>query len=131
MRLIIRNGLITTALILLIIAIWGHFLGAESIYIATVMEVSLISILIQVIREMLKKIDIPYLMLEKMIECFCIAVLICVSSLIFNWVASFSLMVILIITLIVYVAFYILDRVKTANDIEEINQLLKCSNKSK
>ncbi|AFA47732.1 DUF3021 family protein [Acetobacterium woodii] len=131
MKRIIRNALITTALILLTIAIWGYFLGAESIYITTVMQVALIAVAIQGIREMLKKIEIPHLMLEKTIEFLCIAALIWVSSFIFDWVASFSLKVLLMITLIVYVVFYLLDRVKTANDIEEINQLLKDSDKRK
>ena len=71
------------------------------------------------------KIEFRYAIFEFLLDIGFMLAVIILSGTLFNWYSHISIWIPLVIVLITYILFYLLDIVRVHRDIKEINKLLQ------
>jgi len=115
----------STGAVLFLLAAFIMFKGNKSINANTVMEIIGANIVITIGLFLTQKIELRFAILEYLIDIIFMAAVIVVSGILFSWYSQISVWVPLIIVVMTYILFNLLDIVRVHKDIKDINKLLK------
>ncbi|MGT2750963.1 hypothetical protein ACVRXF_08720 [Streptococcus orisasini] len=123
MRKIVTNTLATTAISLILLALFALYFRAEWILLITIFQVFLVNILIHLALLLRKKWEVQWEMARGLLDLVLIEGIIFGSSFPFHWNAK--LWVLLVIGLIIYLLSYLLDLFYLGQEAQEINSLIR------
>jgi len=115
----------STGAVLFLLAIFAMFQEYKAINADTVLEITGANIVITIGLSLTHKIEFRYVILEFLLDIGFMVIVIVLSGVIFNWYSSIPVWVPLVIVLLIYILFYLLDIVRVQKDIKEINRLLQ------
>jgi hypothetical protein len=115
----------STGAVLFLLAVFTMFKEGKSINVDTILEIIGANIVISTGLFLTHKIEFRYAIFEFLLDIgFMIAVII-LSGTLFHWYSRISVWIPLVIVLMVYILFYLLDIIRVRRDIKEINKLLQ------
>jgi len=115
----------STGAVLFFLAVFTMFKEGKSINVDTILEIIGANIVISAGLSLTHKIEFRYAIFEFLLDIgFMIAVII-LSGTLFHWYSRIPVWVPLVIVLMVYILFYLLDIIRVHRDIKEINKLLQ------
>jgi len=111
--------------VLFLLTIFVMFKENKFISASTVLEITAANIVITTGLFFTHKIEFRYAFFEFLLDIGLMEAVIVVSGLIFNWYSLIAAWVPVVIVLLVYILFYLLDIIRVRRDIKEINNLLQ------
>jgi Ca2+/Na+ antiporter len=115
----------STGAVLFFLAVFAIFKENKTINVDTILEIIGANTVITAGLFLTHKIECRYAIYEFLLDIgFMIAVII-LSGTLFNWYSRIQVWIPLVIVLIVYILFYLLDIIRVHRDIKEINKLLQ------
>ena len=111
--------------VLFLLAIFVMFKENKYISASTVLEITAANIVITTGLFFTHKIEFRYAFFEFLLDIGFMEVVIVLSVIIFNWYSLIPVWVPVVIVLLVYILFYLLDIIRVRRDIKEINNLLQ------
>jgi hypothetical protein len=115
----------STGAVLFFLAAFIMFKDNKSINADTVLEIIGANIVITIGLFLTHKIELRFAILEYLLDIIFMTAVIVVSGILFNWYSQISALVPLIIVVVTYIIFNLLDIVRVHKDIKDINNLLK------
>ena len=115
----------STGVVLFLLTAFIMFKGNKSINAVTVMEIIGANTVITIGLFLTHKIELRFAILEYLLDIIFMAAVIVVSGILFSWYSKISVWVPLIIVVMTYILFNLLDIVRVHKDIKDINKLLK------
>jgi hypothetical protein len=91
----------------------------------TILEIIGVNIVIAIGLRLSQKIESRYAILEFLLDIGFMSAVIIVSGILFKWYHHVPVWVPLVIVLVIYILFHLLDIVRVRRDINEINKLLQ------
>ena len=120
----------STGAVLFLLAIYRILINNNPIYGVNILQIIGANIVITIGLNLTEKIESRYAILEILIDIgFMIAVIVSFGVL-FEWYNKVPIWFTVIMVIVIYISFYLLDVIRVRKDIEEINELLK-KNKEK
>lgn len=120
----IVNVLCTTAVTLLVLAVFGAMFGARFLFISSVFQSLLVNLVIHAGLIVTKKFESSYAVLEYMLDIGYTVAVVLTAGAAFHWYASTPAWVLAAISVIVYCAGLWIGTLRTRREIKEINELL-------
>jgi len=115
----------STGAVLFLLAVFIMFKGNKSINVNTIMEIIGANVVITIGLFLTQKIELRFAILEYLLDIIFMTAVILVSGIIFSWYSQISAWVPLVIVVVTYIIFNLLDIVRVHKDIKDINNLLK------
>lgn len=128
MKTFIKNVLVSTALCILFITIVGGFLGAVYFKFTAIYQLFGINVLIHIILYLITYFDFEYWILEVMVSLLFLNLVTVTSWYLFDWKDYFSVLSIIVITVLVYLFAKIIDGIYLQKDVTYINERIKRRN---
>jgi Ca2+/Na+ antiporter len=125
LKKIILYVLSSAGAVLFLLSVFAMFKENKSIPALTILEIIGANIVITIGLSLTHKIESRYAILEFMLDIGFMMAVIVLSWTLFKWYSRIPVWVPLIIVLVVYILFYLLDIVRVRRDIKEINKLLQ------
>lgn len=119
-----KNMLITTGLTLILLACFAFIVGGCAIYVKTIFEALLVNVCIQLSYLLTQKIETPYFILDAFIDITPIIIIVLLFGKLFDWFTSTPAWVLIIISIIAYIACFLFQIVRVKDDIDFINEKL-------
>jgi len=95
-------------------------IGADTIF-----EIIAANIVITIGLFLTHKIEFRFAIFEYLLDIVFMITVILVSGLVFNWYSRMSVWIPVIIVIVIYIIFNLLDIIRVRNDIKEMNKLLQ------
>ena len=127
---IIKYILASTGAVLFLLAIYKIFNNNNPIYSVNILQIVGANIVITIGLALTEKIESRYAILEVLLDITFMTVVIVVFGVLFKWYNYVPIWFTVIMVIVIYISFYLLDIIRVRKDIEEINELLK-KNKEK
>jgi L-asparagine transporter-like permease len=115
----------STGAVLFFLAVFIMFKDNKTLNAVTVLEIIGANVVITIGLSMTHKIELPFAILEYLLDIIFMTAVIVVSGIIFNWYSQVSIWVPSVIVVVIYILFNLLDVIRVRNDIKEINELLQ------
>jgi hypothetical protein len=122
---IILYVLASTGAVLFLLTAFIMFNGGKSISAYTILQIIGANSVITIGLFLTHKVEFRYAVLEFLLDIGYMIAVIVLAGTIFKWYYSIPVWVTLVIILVVYLLFYLLDIVRVSRDIKEINKLLQ------
>jgi len=115
----------STGAVLFLLAVFIMFKESKSINVDTILEIIGANIVISIGLFLTHKIECRYAIFEFLLDIGFMLTVIILAGTLFHWYSRISVWVPLVIVLMVYILFYLLDIIRVHRDIKEINKLLQ------
>jgi len=115
----------STGAVLFLLAFFYMFKENKFISAGTIMEIIGANSVITIGLFLTHKIEFRFAIFEYLLDIVFMLAVIVVSGLLFNWYSRISVWVPVIIVIVIYILFNLLDIVRVHRDIKEINKLLQ------
>jgi len=115
----------STGAVLFFLAFFYMFRENKFISAAAVLEIILADLVITIGLYMTNKIEFRFAIFEYALDIVFMTVVIVISGILFNWYSHIPVWVSIVIVIVIYVIFNLLDIVRVSNDIKEMNKLLQ------
>jgi hypothetical protein len=115
----------STGAVLFLLTIFVMFKDNKYINASTILEIIGANIVISTGLSFTHKIEFRYAIFEFLLDIGFMVAVIVLSGIIFDWYSLIPVWVPLVIVLMVYILFYLLDIIRVRRDIKEINKLLQ------
>ena len=115
----------STGAVLFLLAVYILFKGDKYIDASTILEITGANIVITTGLFFTHKIEFRYAIFEFLLDIGFMVAVILLSGILFNWYSRILLWIPLVIVIMVYILFYLLDIIRVSRDIKEINKLLQ------
>jgi len=115
----------STGAVLFLLTIFIIFQENKFISANTILQIIGANIVIAIGLRLSQKIESRYAILEFLLDIGFMSAVIVVSGILFKWYYHVPVWVPLVIVLMVYILFYLLDIIRVRRDIKEINKLLQ------
>jgi len=115
----------STGAVLFLLAVFAMFKGSGSINVETILQIIGANIVISTGLFLTHKIECRYAIFEFLLDIGFMLAVIILSGILFNWYSRITVWIPLVIVLMVYILFYLLDIIRVHRDIKEINKLLQ------
>jgi len=115
----------STGAVLFLLTIFIMFQENKFISANTILQIIGANIVIAIGLRLSQKIESRYAILEFLLDIGFMSAVIVVSGILFKWYYHVPVWVPLVIVLMVYILFYLLDIIRVRRDIKEINKLLQ------
>jgi len=115
----------STGAVLFLLAVFTMFKEGKSINVDTILEIIGANIVISIGLFLTHKIEFRYAIFEFLLDIGFMLTVIILFGTLFNWYSRIQVWIPLVIVLITYILFYLLDIVRVHRDIKEINKLLQ------
>jgi len=125
LKSIILYVLSSTGAVLFFLAIFVIFRENKSINAGTILEIIGANIVITIGLCLTQKIESRYAILEFLLDIGFMMAVIILSWILFKWYSSIPVWIPVIMVIMVYILFYMLDIIRVRRDIKEINKLLQ------
>ena len=122
--------LASTGAVLFLLAIYRIFINNNPIYGVNILQIVGANIVITIGLNLTEKIESRYAIFEILIDIGFMTVVIVLFGVLFKWYNNVPIWFTVIMVVVIYISFYLLDIIRVRKDIEEINELLK-KNKEK
>lgn len=120
----IKNILIISFIITLLLSTIAKLYGGCAIFIETIFEIFFCSALLNIAHLLINKWECPYAVIEIMAQMVAFTAIVLILGILFNWYSSLPLHVLAIMILIVYFTGSIIGVFRINSDIKKINSLL-------
>lgn len=120
----IKNILVISFIITLLLSIIAKLYGGCAIYIETIFEIFFCSALMNLAHLLINMWECPFALVEIMVQMVAFTAIVFILGFIFNWYGSLPLHVLAVMILIVYFAGSIIGVFRINSDIKKINSLL-------
>jgi len=111
--------------VLSLLAFFYMFNENKFISAVTILEIIGANLVITIGLFLTNKIEFRFAIFEYMLDIAFMMLVICISGILFNWYSRVSVWVPIIIVILIYILFNLLDIVRVHKDIIEINKLLQ------
>jgi hypothetical protein len=125
LKKIILYTFASTGAVLFLLAVFAMFKEFKSINTDTILEIIGANIVISTGLFLTHRIECRYAIFEFLLDIGFMLAVIILSGILFDWYSRITVWVPLVIVLIVYILFYLLDIIRVRRDIKEINKLLQ------
>jgi len=115
----------STGAVLFLLAFFYLFKGNKSINAGTIFEIIGANIVITIGLFLTHKIEFRFAVFEYLLDIVFMITVILVSGLIFNWYPGIPVWVLILIVIVIYIIFNLLDIIRVRYDIKEMNKLLQ------
>jgi len=115
----------STGAVLFLLTIFIMFKENKFISANTILQIIGVNTVIAVGLRLSQKIESRYAIFEFLLDIGFMSAIIIVSGMLFKWYYHVPVWVPLVIVLMVYILFYLLDIIRVRRDIKEINKLLQ------
>jgi Protein of unknown function (DUF3021). len=115
----------STGAVLFLLTIFVMFKENKYINASTIIEIIGANTVISTGLSFTHKIEFRHAIFEFLLDIGFMVAVIVLSGIIFNWYSLIAVWVPLVIVLMVYILFYLLDIIRVRRDIKEINKLLQ------
>ncbi len=115
----------STGAVLFLLSLFIMFKDNKFISANTIMQIIGVNIVIAIGLRLSQKIESRYAVLEFLLDIGFMSAVIVVSGILFKWYYHVPIWILLVIVLLIYILFYLLDIVRVRRDIKEINKLLQ------
>jgi hypothetical protein len=115
----------STGMVLFLLTIFVMFKENKYINASTILEIIAANTVISAGLFFTHKIEFRYAIFEFLFDIGFMVTVIVVSGIIFDWYSLIPVWVPLVIVLMVYILFYLLDIIRVRRDIKEINKMLQ------
>jgi len=122
---IVSHTMFTTGAALVILAVFFAFFGEEISYTPVVLQIFAANIVINCGLFILWKFEIPYIILQYLIDVSYIILVLVVFGIIFDWYATVRVWLLVVMAVVVYMLATIISINKFRKDAEEMNDLLR------
>jgi hypothetical protein len=129
MRRTILNITSTTGVTLIMLALIGTLSGAKFIFISSVFESLVANIVIHLGYFLTRKFESEYVVLEAALDIGYTIIVLVIFGFIFHWFTSTPLWMLVIMSIVIYIAGLLLSAFRIREEIYTINRLLKKRNK--
>jgi hypothetical protein len=115
----------STGAVLFLLTVFAMFKENKYINASTILEIIGANTVISTGLYFTHKIEFRYVLFEFLLDIGFMMAVIGLSGILFNWYSIIQAWIPLVIVLIVYILFYLLDIIRVRRDIKEINKLLQ------
>jgi uncharacterized membrane protein len=121
----ITNTMFTTGASLVILAAFSMIFGKEFNYAPVVLQIFAANIVINLGLFFLWKFELPYLILQYLLNVGYIILVLVVFGAVFNWYSTVPVWLLAVMAVVIYAFAAIISAAKFRKDTEEINELLQ------
>jgi len=115
----------STGAVLFLLTVFVMFRENKYINASTILEIIGANIVISTGLSFTQKIEFRYAIFEFLLDIGFMITVIVLSGIIFGWYSTIQVWIPLVIVLMVYILFYLLDIIRVRRDIKEINKMLQ------
>jgi len=115
----------STGAVMFFLAFFHLFMEEQIISTVSILEIICANSVITAGLFLTHKIEFRFVILEYLLDVFFMMTVIVVSGIIFNWYSNIPVWIPVIIVIVIYILFNLLDIIRVHSDIKEINKLLQ------
>jgi len=121
----ITNIMFTTGASLVILAAFSVLVGKEFNYAPVVLQIFAANIVINIGLFLLWKFELPYLILQYLLNVGYIILVLVIFGAVFNWYSTAPVWLLVVMAVVIYAFAAMITAAKFRKDTEEINELLQ------